>query len=208
MVEIPIFIIGRENLQNNLFRDYITHRFVSRCFLCPNFSSCVQKVGDCECPPVFLMDIKNDALEEVEITLKRNSFQCYLILFNLFPEEDLNKDLIEKGLRVFFFETDSLENILKGICTVSKGEIWFPRGILQKLVLQKGPDKKGTSKKEILSLREKEILALVADGLANPEIADRLCISSNTARTHVYNIFKKIGVSSRYKAASWVSKNS
>ena len=48
---------------------------------------------------------------------------------------------------------------------------------------------------------------MVAVGVKNEEIADRLCISPHTVKTHIYNIFKKIGVPNRLQAALWAAQN-
>jgi DNA-binding NarL/FixJ family response regulator len=58
-------------------------------------------------------------------------------------------------------------------------------------------------KEAVLSAREREVLALVAEGLTNQEIADRLFISERTARTHVSHIITKLGLPSRIQAALW-----
>lgn len=58
-----------------------------------------------------------------------------------------------------------------------------------------------------LTPRETEILALVAVGDMNEEIADKLCISTQTVKTHLYRTFKKINVSNRLQAAFWATKN-
>jgi len=58
-----------------------------------------------------------------------------------------------------------------------------------------------------LSPREIEILSLITVGATNEEIGDRLCISTNTVKTHVYNIFHKIKVPNRLQAALWAAKN-
>ena len=52
-----------------------------------------------------------------------------------------------------------------------------------------------------------EVLALVSSGARNDEIADRLFISPHTVKTHLYKIYKKIGVPNRLQAALWASKN-
>jgi DNA-binding NarL/FixJ family response regulator len=60
---------------------------------------------------------------------------------------------------------------------------------------------------EILSQRQIEILSLISIGATNQEIAEKLYISSNTVKNHVYNIFKKINVSNRIQASLWATTN-
>jgi len=59
----------------------------------------------------------------------------------------------------------------------------------------------------LLTQREIEILALVAVGARNEEVADELCISPHTVKSHLHNIFKKIDVPNRLQAALWAAKN-
>ncbi len=70
-------------------------------------------------------------------------------------------------------------------------------------VLVNSSSTKGT----ILTPRQIEILALVAVGATNEQIADKLCISPQTVKSHLYNIFKKINVPNRVQAALWAAKN-
>jgi DNA-binding NarL/FixJ family response regulator len=50
-------------------------------------------------------------------------------------------------------------------------------------------------------------MTLLAAGATNEEIADKLCVSLNTVKTHLYNTFRKIGVQTRLKAALWAARN-
>ena len=72
----------------------------------------------------------------------------------------------------------------------------------QDLDLKKG----GQSKTSNLTLREKEILSLIALGHDNKGIANELSISPNTVKTHIYNIYKKINANSRFQAILWAVK--
>ena len=58
-----------------------------------------------------------------------------------------------------------------------------------------------------LSDREREVLGLVADGLANKQIARRLGISERTVKAHLTSIFQRIGVTDRTQAALWAERN-
>jgi LuxR family transcriptional regulator of csgAB operon len=72
-----------------------------------------------------------------------------------------------------------------------------------------GTDEDISSKRanEILSSRQIEILAQVAVGASNDEIAEKLCVSPHTVKTHLYNVFKKIKVANRLQAALWAAKH-
>ena len=59
----------------------------------------------------------------------------------------------------------------------------------------------------LLTPREIEILGMIALGASNTEIAEKLFISPNTVKTHIYNLFKKINVTNRLQAAFWAAKN-
>jgi DNA-binding NarL/FixJ family response regulator len=56
----------------------------------------------------------------------------------------------------------------------------------------------------VLTVREAEVLKLVAEGLTNTEIAARLVIAPTTVRTHLENIFEKLGIHTRTAAAAWL----
>jgi LuxR family transcriptional regulator of csgAB operon len=58
-----------------------------------------------------------------------------------------------------------------------------------------------------LTKREVEILSTIAEGATNDEIADRFFISPHTVKSHLYNIYKKIGLSNRLQAALWARRN-
>ncbi|MCF8104674.1 MAG: response regulator transcription factor [Desulfohalobiaceae bacterium] len=65
------------------------------------------------------------------------------------------------------------------------------------------PSRRSTA--DVLTSREEEILALIAAGKMNVEIAENLFISQSTVKTHVYNIFQKIHVQNRVQAALWAA---
>lgn len=128
-------------------------------------------------------------------------------MFNLARKDVEIPLLINIGVRGFFFEDDQAELILKGICALKNEELWVTRGDLMEYVSRqpaKIPSAYQSAKQ--LTPREKEVVHLIAAGSTNGEISNQLCISPHTVKSHVYNIFKKLGLQNRIQAALWVSK--
>jgi non-specific serine/threonine protein kinase len=69
---------------------------------------------------------------------------------------------------------------------------------------QARPEKVGADKADPLTTREREIAALVAEGLSNREIADQLIISKRTVDAHVEHIYVKLGITSRVELTNWL----
>ena len=92
------------------------------------------------------------------------------------------------------------EELLSGIRAVARGE--SPLSLSATLALLGKP-----AEKPPLTTRERQILALVARGLANKQIAGRLGISEKTVKTHLGSAFQRLGVSDRTQAALWAERN-
>ena len=100
-------------------------------------------------------------------------------------------------------ETKKLYNIVR---TVNEGSMWIdPRitKVVQKTFYKAEPKEKENFN---LTLREKEVLDLLVQGFSNPEIAERLNVSSSTAKAHVCNILEKLSVTDRVQAAVKATK--
>jgi len=133
-------------------------------------------------------------------------------LYNLPYNLGLEKDMLHQGVRGVFYPNDSPELLQKGIKALLEGEIWFSRKLLSEFVLEKNMNNEEVVEKEDLSdltltSREEEILLMIAAGYSNSDIAESLCITASTVKTHVYNIFQKINVPNRLQAALWTVKN-
>ncbi len=101
-----------------------------------------------------------------------------------------------------------MEQFPKGVRAIFNGELWVSREIMTKCILEAKIHSNSSNKDlSILTRREIEILSMLAIGATNEEIADKLFISPNTVKTHIYNIFKKIRVPNRLQAALWAAKN-
>ena len=135
-----------------------------------------------------------------------------LAVYNTPESVRFEKDALSCGVRGIFHENDSAEDLIKGVCSITRGEIWISRKIMSECFLERqlqSPQCKVASDPamQLLTARQKTILSLIAAGASNQAIADQLCISTHTVKTHIYNIFRKIDVPSRTQAALWAAKN-
>jgi DNA-binding NarL/FixJ family response regulator len=119
-----------------------------------------------------------------------------LLLTNRF-DEDATLRALSLGIHGYLPKWASSRDIIKAIKTVSSGEVWIGRGLVSKLI-RHSPH--GIMSKK-LTRREQEVSHLIAQGCSNKEIANKLFISEKTVKSHITNIFRKMGVDSRLKVA-------
>ena len=212
-MDYRVFVVGQKNFQNQLLKEYLDVKLKMDCRLFSDPGKCRPKDGGNGIVSLVLWDCLGNKLQPLMAQLEALKKKCddfYFALFNFSADFDIQRDVLEKGVRGVFFKSDPPELIVKGINAIIKGELWFPRGLMARFLLEAPPVsavKEDLSEKVILSSRESEILGLLAAGLSNNEIAEELCISIHTVKTHIYNIFKKINVPNRLQAALWAARN-
>ena len=117
---------------------------------------------------------------------------------------------IEAGVQSFLLTECEMEEILEAVQATRKGEQFFC-GLLLSQVIQSPdevvPSSEFTCGGVKISTREAEIIRMVAEGLTNKEIADRLCISTHTVTTHRKNIMAKLGVNNTAGLVMFAIKN-
>lgn len=159
---------------------------------------------------LILIDSETQSFEEIQKSIITNEklSPCLIALFNLQESAGVEKKALARNIRGFFYKDDHFEIFLKGIRYILSGEIWISREILLKYVFDSLDEKhEAITEKTSLTPREIEILTLVSMGSSNDEISNKICISTNTVKTHMYNIFKKINVQNRLQAALWAATN-
>lgn len=114
-----------------------------------------------------------------------------LVLSNRQSKETISA-LIDLGIKNYVFKECSREELVHAIYSAAKGEQFFCKNTFETLFGNKLlPEKEDTASQ--LSLRETELIHLIADGLTNKEIAEKLFLSVHTIKTHRKNIIKKLG---------------
>lgn len=154
------------------------------------------------------MDMSRETLDGMLVSsAMRRLTGDIVVLFNLSYFLDIEREALFNGVRGFVYENDRIDTFLKMMDVVFRRELWVSRKIMTKCLLSNSSQFLSfNAEYPELSSREIEILTSVATGHSNSLIADKLCISPHTVKTHVYNIFKKINVSSRVQAAQWASR--
>ncbi len=133
-----------------------------------------------------------------------SSDDFFIVLFNVSSRLNIEEELLRMGIWGVFYEEDPSASLPRGVEAIMNGEIWFSRHKMSTcLINMRRREGGGRQERYLLSSREREVLAMIADGLSNNAISDKLCISIHTVRSHSYRIFKKIGVSNRQQASIW-----
>lgn len=212
-LEVQVFIGGHQRIQNQLLARYLQENAALPCCISSEFSETAfsSKLKNSQ-KTVFLWDCLDTAPESLWKCLDECSdfrgIECYVALFNVKPESGIENTAIQYKIRGIFYINDPPEILAKGIQDILKGQLWFSRQILTECLLSnKISYRLSKSVRTALTPREKEILGMIGSGISNNKIADTLCISVHTVKTHLYNIYKKVRVSNRTQAAFWAAQN-
>jgi DNA-binding NarL/FixJ family response regulator len=155
-------------------------------------------------PEVVLMDLMMEPTNGIETTaaVKERHPEIEVVAVTSFVEEEKVHAALEAGAAGYLLKDAEADEVAVAIRAAQRGEVHLDPAVARQLTasLRRSAT---ASPKDLLTEREQEILALVAQGKANKEIAAELVISERTARTHVSNILSKLDLTSRTQAALW-----
>jgi DNA-binding NarL/FixJ family response regulator len=157
-------------------------------------------------PDVVLMDLLMPELDGIACTaeLVRRWPAVRVIAVTSFLEEDKVRAALDAGAAGYLLKDAEADDVADAIRTVAAGDVVLPPAVARTLV---SASRRPAPAEPTLTAREREVLALVAAGHTNQQIANRLAVSERTARTHVSNILAKLGLSSRTQAALWAERH-
>jgi DNA-binding NarL/FixJ family response regulator len=155
-------------------------------------------------PRVVVMDLKMSPVDGIEATrqIRARYADVEVVVLTSFGEEERVHAALEAGAAGYLLKDADADEVVSAIRAAHRGELQLDPGVARRLMssLRVGRREDVTA---ALTARELEVLTLVGGGRANKEIATELDISERTARTHVSNILRKLGLGSRTQAALW-----
>ncbi len=170
-------------------------------------------------PDVVVMDIGLPTIDGIEATkrIKAANPDIKVLMYTSREGEDDIFDSFQAGADGYITKGATSEQTVAAVTAVSEGAGWLDPAIA-KVVLSnirrtnEYTEKRGEINYKLgknlygLTEREMEVLALIVDGLTNPQIAEKLVITISTTKTHVHSILQKLYVNSRSKAISMAMK--
>ena len=214
------YIVGQQNIQKGLLASFLEREFGFYCQVVDN--------GHDQLPPkltdgrylLLLRDCSGDNAETIISYLDLfgdrllGDDKIYVVMINLDPDLDIDAVMLRRGVRGVVNAKAAPNLLIRFIQAVVAGELWFPRQLVSRCLLENRGQSTKDGKKHTstfippvtLSGREREVLMEIGIGSTNDQIADHLCISQHTVKSHVYRIFRKINVPNRLQAALWASK--
>lgn len=108
---------------------------------------------------------------------------------------------VRAGARAVVYKRYTVDTLLQAVRAVARGGVWMPRGLQAHVQKQRRSDVA-----EPLTSRECDVIQCVSQGLRNAEVAERLLISEQTVKTHLNNIFRKVGVRDRVELTLYAAR--
>ena len=157
-------------------------------------------------PEVVLMDVRMPDLDGIAATrqVAQAAPGVRVLILTTFEQDDYIFGALRAGASGFLLKRARPEELLAAVHTIAAGEALLSpsvtRRVIDRMAHQPTPELTGQAKLDGLTPREREVLALIARGLSNREIAAALTVEESTIRTHVKRILMKLGLRDRVQA--------
>jgi DNA-binding NarL/FixJ family response regulator len=157
-------------------------------------------------PDVVLMDVRMPLLDGIAATreIVAGALPSRVLVLTTFDQDEIVYDAMRAGASGFLLKSAPPAKLVDGVRTVAAGDALLAptvtRRLVEEFVRRPRPGQDVPPQLEELTEREREVLRLIAQGLSNGEIAERLFIGEATVKTHVNRVFQKLGLRDRVQA--------
>ncbi|MCL5998397.1 MAG: response regulator transcription factor [Chloroflexi bacterium] len=153
-------------------------------------------------PSIAIMDIAMPVMDGLVATrvIKRDVPEVHVLILTMHENDEYFFRALQAGASGYVLKQAAATDLIAAIRAVARGEVFLYPSIAKKLLLdylRRAQTGESLSTPEQLTLREHEVLALIAEGLSNREIAERLVLSRSTVQTHYSHILQKLGLQNR-----------
>jgi len=155
-------------------------------------------------PDVILMDIRMPNLDGVEATRRLQHLDARVLILTTFDLDEYVYDALRAGASGFLLKDTPPEELVRAVRIIAAGDSLLAPSVTTRLVRElaatPSPSSSPSQQLDVLTEREREVLVLMARGLANAEIASTLFVSETTVKTHVGRVLMKLGLRDRVQA--------
>jgi len=160
-------------------------------------------------PDIVLMDIRMPVMDGVLGTklIKESFKEVKVVLLTTFKDDEYIREAVMNGAEGYILKNQSSDSIIESLRTVYNGNTVFQKDVISLITGMLKEEKKKTPSDFNLSEREFEVLALIAEGLSNKEISEKLFLGEGTVRNYITNVLEKLQLRDRTQLAIFYLKN-
>ncbi|HEV8651044.1 MAG TPA: response regulator transcription factor [Actinomycetes bacterium] len=170
-----------------------------------------EAIGVCreQHPDVVLMDVRMPVMDGIEATRRitaeaGDGDRPRIIMLTTFNLDEHVYDALSAGASGFLLKAVTADRLFDAVRVVAAGEALLAPAVTRRLITEfarlRPPPSRQSIPLGLLTPRETEVLRLIAEGLSNPEIAERLVVGEETVKTHVGRVLSKLGLRDRTQA--------
>lgn len=164
-------------------------------------------------PDLILIDVTMPGCDGLEATQKIKAAlpEVKIVMLTVHDDDESLFEAIKAGAEGYLLKSVSAETLMQRVRGVMHGQAAISRSMAARILdefgrLARQAPSRGLPERPALTPRQKDVLRLVATGAMDKEIADELCISINTVKTHVRNILSTLHAEGRHEAAAYAER--